>query len=161
MNREFTSITQEIVELINQWESRLSRFHEDLISERRNEQNRTIRQILGHMIDSASNNIHRIVHLQYRESPVSFPNYASEGNNDRWIAIQDYQHEDWNHMIQLWKYINLHWVHVVANISPEKLQQEWIAAPGSNISLKVMVTDYLRHFRLHLNEINALADKIQ
>ena len=27
-------------------------------------------------------------------SPLSFPNYATFGNNDRWIAIQNYQNED-------------------------------------------------------------------
>ena len=42
----------------------------------------------------------RIVHLQYRESPLRFPNYASDGNKDRWIAIQNYQEEDWNLLVQ-------------------------------------------------------------
>jgi len=53
-------------------------------------QYRNIKQILGHKIDSASNNTHRIVYLQYRESPCDYPNYATKGNNDKWIAIQDY-----------------------------------------------------------------------
>lgn len=159
MTQEFSSITQEIIALIHEWEDKLNGFPEELISKRRNNQNRTIRQILGHLIDSASNNIHRIVHLQYRESPVSFPNYASEGNNDRWIAIQDYQHEDWDQMTRLWKYTNLHWVHVVRHIDPDKLDREWIVSPGRHISLKDMVRDYLRHFKLHLDEISMLADK--
>lgn len=159
MKTEFSAITNELISLVSQWEGMLSGFPETLISEGRNEQNRTIRQILGHLIDSASNNIHRIVHFQYRENPMSFPNYASEGNNDRWISIQDYQHEDWKQMIQLWKYLNLHWVHVVGNINPEKLDHEWIAAPGRLITLKEMVTEYLKHFRLHLDEISRLADR--
>ena len=159
MIQEFETVAQEIIALIKEWETRLLELPEDVIMERRNSQNRTIKQILGHMIDSASNNTHRIVHLQYRDSPVSFPNYATKGNNDRWIAIQNYQDEDWKTMVQLWKYANLHVVHIIENINPEKLDHEWIASPDMNISFKAMVIDYLRHFKLHLNEIHELIQK--
>ncbi len=73
------------------------------------------------MVDSASNNTHRIVHLQYQESPLQFPNYATNGNNDRWIAIQDYQNENWGELIHLWKCTNLHIAHVIKNVDPSKL----------------------------------------
>ena len=153
---EFEPVTREIVTLVEEWESKLYGLSTRVISERKNSQNRTIRQILGHLIDSASNNIHRYVHLQYRESPMEFPNYASEGNNDRWIAIQQYQTEEWEKMILLWIYINYHLIHVIRHINPEKLDNVWIAAPGRNISLKEMVIDYLRHLKLHLSEISDL-----
>jgi uncharacterized damage-inducible protein DinB len=87
---DFSNVTAGILQGLNTWESKLSKLPEDTILNKRNNQNRTIKQILGHMVDSASNNTHRIVHLQYQESPFSFPNYASNGNNDRWIAIQNY-----------------------------------------------------------------------
>src|SRR4030042_1781974 len=104
MIKEFEPVIHEVLALIDEWEPKLHLLPNELITGRRNSQNRTIKQILGHMVDSASNNTHRIVHLQYRESPLIFPNYAINGNNDRWIAIQDYQNEDWNNMINLWKY---------------------------------------------------------
>ncbi len=91
MIKEFEPVVREIPALIDEWEPRLKGLPQDVITLRRNSQNRTIKQILGHMIDSASNNTHRIVHLQYQESPLRFPNYAINGNNDRWIAIQNYQ----------------------------------------------------------------------
>jgi len=100
---EFTEIKQELVKLIDEWEPVLSHIPEDILTKRRNSQNRTIKQILGHMVDSASNNTHRVIHLQYQNSPLIFPDYANLGNNDRWIAIQNYQDEDWGLMIQLWK----------------------------------------------------------
>jgi hypothetical protein len=153
---EFEPVTREIATLIEEWESKLSELSSDVITERKNSQNRNIKQILGHLIDSASNNIHRYVHFQYRESPLEFPNYASEGNNDRWIAIQQYQAEDWEKMIRLWIYINYHLIHVIRHINPEKLDNVWIAAPGRHISLKDMVTEYLRHLKLHLAEITSL-----
>jgi hypothetical protein len=98
------------------------------------------------------------VHLQYQESPFIFPNYASFGNNDRWIAIQDYQNEEWPVMVQLMKYSLLHICHVIKNVNNEKINNEWIAGPGRNIALKDLIIDFLRHFKLHLSEINDLIE---
>jgi len=156
MSENFKPITQGIISLIEIWETKLSELPVDVITERRNVQNRTIKQILGHLIDSASNNTHRIIHLQYRENPMSFPNYATDGNNDRWIAIQNFQEEDWNNLIQLWKYINWHLVHVIENINVEKLDNVWMASSDNNVSLREMVIYYLTHLELHLNEIDEL-----
>jgi hypothetical protein len=88
-----------------------------------------------------------------------FPDYANLGNNDRWIAIQNYQEEKWYDLVQLWKYSNLHVVHVIKNVKVEKLNNVWITALNKNVSLKEMITDYLRHFKLHLNEIDELINK--
>jgi hypothetical protein len=157
--KETDSISNELVTLVEKWEPVLTKLTGDTISLRRNSQNRTIKQILGHIIDSASNNTHRIVHLQYQPSPLIFPNYATLGNNDRWIAIQDYQNEDWNNLIQLWKYSLLHIIHVIKNINTNKLNNEWISGPGTKVTLKSMTIDFPRHLKMHLSEINELIKK--
>jgi len=154
--KETSAITTEIHSLIEHWEPRLRQQSDEIITQRRNNQQRTIKQILGHLIDSTSNNIHRVVHLQYQKSPFPFPNYATFGNNDRWIAIQDYQNEDWNNMIQLWKYSLLHFCHVINNLNDDKLENEWISEPKKKITLRTMIIDFPRHLKLHLKEIDDL-----
>ena len=139
MISEFEPITLGLLTLIAEWEPKLTGLSGALISERRNSQNRTIKQIVGHMIDSATNNTHRIVHLQYQPSPLIYPDYANLGNNDRWICIQNYQEETWNDLIQLWKYSNIHIVHVIQNVNADKLDNEWTTALNKNVSLKAMV----------------------
>ena len=156
---EFEKNNRELLDLIEEWEPKLSALSEDVISNRQNSQNRTIRQITGHMVDSASNNTHRIVHMQYQPSPLIFPDYANLGNNDRWIEIQNYQVENWHDLVQLWKYSNIHIVHVIRNVKPGKLDNEWITALNKKVSLKAMILDYLRHFKLHLSEIDELINK--
>ena len=153
------SISRELLSLIEEWQPKLLALGEDIITERRNNQNRTIKQIVGHMVDSASNNTHRVIHLQYQQNPLIFPCYASHGNNDRWIAIQNYQEKDWNDLVQLWKYTNMHFVHVIENVNAEKLDNVWISGLNEKISLEAMVVDFPRHFKLHLNEINELINK--
>jgi len=152
----FEKLHNEMFDTIKLWEQKFLDLDEKVISIPRNSQNRSIKQIVGHMIDSASNNTHRIIHLQYRESPLEFPNYATYGNNDRWISIQNYQEEDWHTMVNLWKYIHLHFLHVVKNVNTEKLSNQWIADENELVSLEEMLLDFPRHFHLHLNEINEL-----
>jgi hypothetical protein len=154
------SVGQELTLMVDEWEPILRSLSEETISQKRNSQNRTIKQIIGHIIDSSSNNTHRIVHLQYQTSPLIFPNYATFGNNDRWIAIQDYQNEDWNIMIQLWKYSLLHIIHVIKNVKEDKLTNEWISGAGEKVTLESMIIDFPRHLKLHLSEIRELNQKV-
>jgi len=155
--KPFENIATEIIILVHEWESKLLLLSDEMITQRRNSQNRTIKQIVGHMVDSASNNTHRVVHLQYRELPLRFPNYATYGNNERWIAIQNYQDENWENLVQHWKFSNLHFAHIIQNINPEMLQNQWISDVGEKITLKKMVEGYIPHFKLHLDEIEELS----
>ena len=155
---EFQTNNQELLDLIEIWEPRLLALDENAVVEHRNSQNRNIKQIVGHMVDSASNNTHIIIHLQYQPNPLIFPDYANFGNNDRWIAIQDYQSENWINLVQLWKYSNFHIVHVINHVDEEKLENQWTSAKGENFTLKRKIIDYLRHFKLHIREIEELID---
>ncbi len=155
--KECAAIAQELLDLTEEWSQTLLALEEDVISNRRNRQNRTIRQIVGHLVDSASNNIHRMIHLQYQPLPLIFPDYANLGANDIWIGIQNYQEEDWQTLVELWKYLNRHFTHVMLNIKAAALENIWLSALGQEITLKAMVLDYPRHFKLHLSEIKELS----
>jgi len=153
---EFERNNQELLSLIAEWEPKLLSIPEDILIKRQNTQHRTIKQIVGHMIDSATNNTHRIIHLQYQPSPLIYPDYANLGNNERWIAIQDYKNEDWAVLVGLWKYSNIHIVHVIQHVNPDKLNNEWITALNMKVSLKSMIQNYTGHIKLHMNDIEEL-----
>jgi hypothetical protein len=156
MIEQFILIARELSVLTDVWEPVLRGLSPEMVSLNKNIQNRSIRQILGHMVDSASNNTHRIVHMQYQESPISYPDYANLGNNDRWIAIQNYQDENWEHLVTLWSASHRHIAHVIVQVDPGKLETVWNSALGDRISLKEMITDFPRHFKLHIKEIETL-----
>jgi len=155
----FNTNNTRMLELMAVWKPRLLALSEDVVSNRRNSQNRNIKQILGHMVDSATNNTHRIIHLQYQGNPLIFPDYAALGNNDRWIAIQNYQAENWIDLVQLWKYSNRHIIHVINNVNPDKLDNIWLSALDEEVSLRNMINGYLSHFELHMNEIEELINR--
>lgn len=152
----FSDIAKEIEILVGIWEEKLLAIPEEIQTGPKNIQDRSVKQILGHMIDSVSNNTHRVVHLQYQESPFEFPNYATYGNNDKWIEIQNYQNANWENMVQLWKYSHLHFAFVTQNISADKLDNKWIADKDTPITLQEMIIDFPRHLKLHLSEIEDL-----
>jgi hypothetical protein len=160
MIAEFRQICDELSTLISAWEVKLAALPEQTITKRKNSQNRSIRQIVGHMVDSANNNTHRVIHMHYQKSPVGYPDYANLGNNDRWIAIQNYQEEDWKELVQLWASANRHMVHLIRQVDESKLNQIWISALKERITLHEMISDYPRHFKLHLNEISAIINQL-
>lgn len=153
---DFSNITDGILRYIEDWEQKLVDLPVDTITQKRNRQNRTIKQILGHLIDSAANNHQRMVRLQYNEKLV-FTDYQQD--NDLWIALQDYQNEDWNTIIQLWKFYNLHMIQVIKSIDQSKLTNSWQNFEDVTVTLQQMVEGYLGHIDLHLNEIQELIEK--
>lgn len=155
MNIDFSSVTKGILEYIDMWEQKLSVLSIPTISEKRNSQNRTIKQILGHLIDSAANNHQRMVRLQYHEK-LNFPDYQQD--NDLWIALQDYQNADWMSLIQLWKYYNLLIMHVIISVDQSKLGNTWENFEGTTVTLKQMIEGYLDHIKLHFYQIQELID---
>jgi len=153
------NISSDTIKLINKLENILKNVDENIISTKTNNQNRTIKQIVGHLVDSASNNTHRIIHLQYQPIPLIFPDYANLGVNDKWIALQDYNNYNWDDLIQLMKYTNIHISNVIKNIDSSKLQNKWISALEDQYTLEEMIVDYPLHFKIHLDQIKELIDK--
>ncbi|MCP4604403.1 MAG: DinB family protein [Proteobacteria bacterium] len=149
----FEELRKEIESIVGEWSSRLNGFSNEIISNRRNNQNRTVRQILGHLVDSAANNHHRIVRLQY-VTDLDFPDYRQD--NDRWIAIQNYQSEDFKQLVTLWESYNLHLVHVIENVYEGCLNNTWKDFEGNEETLKTVIEGYLWHLNLHLKEIEDL-----
>lgn len=117
----FIHITDGIAKVIETKEDLLTGLPAKVITSRRNRQNRTIKQILGHLIDSASNNHQQMVRLQHSKDLLFFPDYRQD--HDLWIALQDYQHADWTHLVLLWKFYNLHIIQVIHSVDVTKLDR--------------------------------------
>ena len=152
--QDFTAITTGIARVIETEEGVLNSLSVEAITLRLNSQNRTIKQILGHLIYSASNNHQRMVRLQYSKDLLFFPDYRQD--NDLWIALQDYQHTDWSNLIQLWKFYNLHIIQVIQSVDKSKLDSYWCDFEGTKVTLKDMIEGYLDHLLLHVGEIHEL-----
>ena len=152
---DFSNVTNGILRYIDTWEQKLIDLPVDTITKKRNKQNRTIKQILDHLVDSAANNHQRVVRLQYNDK-LDLPDYQQD--NDLWIVLQDYQNADWSNLIQLWKFYNLHIIQVIHSIDKNRLDSYWCDFTGAKVTLREMIEGYLGHLHLHIKEIHELID---
>ena len=106
------------------------------------------KEILGHLIDSASNNHQRFVRTQLA-SEVSFPGYAQT----QWVETQGYQSESWENLIQLWAGFNRHMLHLISHIPEERAYNHCVVGAGPPVTLRFLVEDYIRHLEHHLAQI--------
>lgn len=116
-------------------------------------------QILGHLVDSATNNHQRFVRAQFTDDLV-FPGY----DQDNWVNAQKYSDESWPDLIQLWSSYNLHLLHLFSVIPPDILTKlrakhtlDQIALepvpPDEPATLEYLIRDYVDHLRHHLDQI--------
>jgi hypothetical protein len=122
----------------------------------------SIKEVLGHLIDSAANNHQRFVRAQFTDDLV-FPGYEQE----KWVNAQRYNQESWGDMIQLWSSYNLHLLHVISAIPEATLMRARIRHNLDEIALHPVdkqdpatldyfVRDYLVHMKHHLDQIYAM-----
>src|SRR5690242_16510389 len=73
-------------------------------------------EIIGHLIDSASNNHQRFVRARFQDDLV-FPGY----DQDAWVAAQQYAAAPWDDLVSLWAGFNRHLARVMA-ATPEDVR---------------------------------------
>lgn len=120
---------------------------EEAAGRRTGPENWSKKEILGHLIDSASNNHQRFVRLQLDELLV-MPAYRQ---ND-WVRSQNYGGREWRALVELWLAYNRHLVHVIRHVDASAAGHVW-KAPGNDFTLEYLIEDYLRHLRHHLAQI--------
>lgn len=117
------------------------------------------KEVLGHLIDSASNNHGRFVRAQFSDDLV-FTGYEQE----KWVAAQRYADAPWDDLIALWRGFNLHIARVMANApydvrraprAKHNLDQvAWKSVPPDQpATLEYFMNDYIDHLEHHLGQI--------
>ncbi len=117
------------------------------------------KEIIGHLIDSASNNHGRFVRAQFSDDLV-FPGYEQE----KWVAVQRYADAAWDDLVALWRGFNLHIARVMAN-APDDVRRTprakhnldqiaWRTVPRHQpATLESFMDDYVDHLEHHLGQI--------
>lgn len=121
------------------------------------------KEVIGHLVDSASNNHQRFVRAQFTDDLV-FPGYAQEA----WVAAQRYAAAPWTELVELWRSFNLHLARVIEAIPPSVRLGErrrhnldelaWKAVPREEpTTLEYFLRDYVAHLNHHLGQIPGAA----
>jgi hypothetical protein len=117
------------------------------------------KEIVGHLIDSASNNHERFVRAQFSDELISSPY-----DQDEWVSAQRYRDAPWVELVSLWAHFNLHLARVIESI-PREIRDRRRARHNLHevafhripadepATLEYFMRDYVAHIEHHLAQI--------
>lgn len=107
------------------------------------------KELLGHLIDSATTNLRRLIVAQYQQGTKIVY------DQDKWVAIQDYQAMDVQDIQNLWRLLNLQLSIVIGKIPQNKLDYTCDTGIGKAEvhSLVFFIEEYIVHLKYHLAQI--------
>jgi len=120
------------------------------------------REVIGHLIDSASNNHQRFVRAQFKDDLV-FDGYEQ----DAWVSLQRYRESPWAELIDLWRLFNLHIARIM-QVAPndERVRKRarhnldqlaWQPVSRDEpATLDYFMRDYVGHLKHHLAQVGVL-----
>ena len=109
------------------------------------------KEILGHLIDSAINNLKRFTEIQFSEQPYFIQSYKQ----NELVLVNNYQQLPLEHLLQLWQSLNQQIMYVVEQIPVDKLNYK--ADPQyDNQEMKTLswiICDYVAHMEHHMKQL--------
>ena len=108
-------------------------------------------EILGHLIDSAINNLKRFTEIQFLPQPYTVISYEQ----NELVIVNDYQNLRLQHLFDLWQTLNRQIVFVVKAIPSDKLNYP-VDPQYDNKEIKTLgwiICDYVAHMDHHFRQI--------
>ncbi|MBK9271775.1 MAG: DinB family protein [Saprospiraceae bacterium] len=124
----------------------------DTLEEKTSPEKWSKKQILGHLIDSASHHHHRIVRAQMEHLPeIGY-------DQDLWVEKNAYQQMNPANLIRFWYIYNQHILDLIKLLPSSHFEHELIV-DGKRLLLNFLMIDYVIHLEHHLRQI--LGDDFQ
>jgi hypothetical protein len=114
------------------------------------------KEILGHLIDSAMNNLKRFTEVQFLSQPYKVVSYRQ----NELVAVNHYQDLPLAHLLDLWTSLNKQIIYVVKNI-PSKHLEFPVDPQYDNCEIRTLgwiICDYVAHMEHHLKQVTAKQD---
>lgn len=142
-------------EMVEQFHRKLGEVPGELTGIRPAEDSWSLKEIIGHLIDSTSNNHQRFVRLQFGDL-LDFPPYEGES----WLRVQNYRSMDWKELVTLWYSYNRILLKIIENIDDSTLENVWVKN-GDALPLNFIVNDFYRHLQWHIGHFEGRLKEVQ
>ena len=106
------------------------------------------KEILGHLLDSASNNHQRFLRAALAGS-LTFPNYEQ----DELVKLQRFREMDWNFLVDTWTSYNRLLAHILSVLPSKAGAAKCKIGKNKPATLAWIAEDYVAHLKHHLNQI--------
>ena len=104
------------------------------------------KEIIGHLIDSATNNHQRFVRGQFE----NIPEISYDQNN--WNEFSFYNQIESKQIISFWTIYNKQIIEIIKRIPKENLEKQ-IKIGNNILTLEFLIIDYVEHLEHHLKQI--------
>lgn len=105
------------------------------------------KEILGHLIDSATNNHHRFVRCQFENEPLIIY------DQNKWNLHSYYQLIDAKQLINFWHTYNMQLLMLISHIPPNSLSNKCKVNNHVSVTLEFIIIDYVEHLEYHLKQL--------
>mgnify|MGYP001426976342 CR=1 FL=1 len=143
------TVATELLNIVNRTEPRLRQIAAEDAALKPALHKWSKKEILGHLIDSASNNHQKFVRMMVAQQPVDFVGY----DQDDWVAVQQYNRQKWEDIIALWGSYNHQIAQLIRLVDPSKLDNMIRISGNGPYTLAFVMTDYIEHLKHHLLQI--------
>ena len=123
----------------------------DVLAFKASENKWSKKEILGHLADSAMNNLQRFTEIQYSSKPYLVRKYQQ----DELVRANHYQSKNIQDTLALWEALNIHIIWVITSLSKEVLAYEVLISQVGKKTLKWLIQDYVEHMMHHLSQIKS------
>jgi DinB superfamily len=106
------------------------------------------KEIIGHLLDSASNNHQRFVRAALQGELV-FPGY----DQDLLVELQRFRALEWKFLIEFWANYNRFLAHVISVLPPQAASVNCMIGGNRPATLEWLAQDYVAHLKHHLNQV--------
>jgi nitroreductase len=134
--------------LLDDAPQRLSWIADDQASAKPTAASWSIKEELGHLIDSAANNHERLVLVQIQDNP-SLAGYDQSG----WVNAHQYRNKDWQWMIESWAAMNSLLLSVAESAPLASWSRPCRIGDSGPLTLEFVLNDYVDHMVRHLRHI--------
>lgn len=142
-------LTNRLAQLIQQGVAYVNAAADQQLSQKPSPTKWSKKEIVGHLIDSAINNLQRFTEIQYWDKPYTIRKY----NQDELIRANRYQDEDVSELLGLWTALNNRIIRVMAVQTKETLAYTLVLPDGQPADLRFLMQDYVDHLEHHLRQI--------
>jgi len=124
----------------------LTQICEEKMSEKPSPNKWSKKEIIGHLIDSATNNHQRFVRGQFEDVP------EIRYDQNKWNEYSFYQQIDSEQIISFWTIYNKQLIEIIKRIPTENLIRE-IKIGDKYFTVEFLIDDYVEHLEHHLKQI--------
>lgn len=124
----------------------LTQISEEKMSEKPGSNKWSKKEIIGHLIDSATNNHQRFVRGQFEDIP------EIHYDQNKWNECSFYQQMDSKQIISFWTSYNRQLIEIIKRIPIDNLNRQ-VNISDNSLTIENLIIGYVEHLEHHLKQV--------